>query len=60
MFILKLNNFNFLLPHKYIFIYIYKMIDPDMEALAKQSRCIKQICRKCYASLPINCSNCRK
>ncbi len=36
------------------------MIDPDMEALAKRSRCIKQICRKCYASLPINCSNCRK
>ncbi len=36
------------------------MIDPDMEVLAKQSRCIKQVCRKCYARLPINCVNCRK
>ena len=36
------------------------MIDPNMEALAKKTRCCKQICRKCYCSLPINCTNCRK
>lgn len=36
------------------------MIELNLELIAKQSRCIKKVCRKCYARLPINCINCRK
>ena len=36
------------------------MIDPTLEALAKKYNCDKKICRKCYARLPPNATNCRK
>ncbi len=31
-----------------------------MEALAKRCRCLKMVCRQCYARLPENSINCRK
>ncbi len=36
------------------------MISPDLEILAKETRCNKLVCRRCYARLPINAHNCRK
>ncbi len=36
------------------------MISPDLENLAKETRCNKLVCRRCYARLPINSYNCRK
>lgn len=36
------------------------MIEPTLEVLAKKARCIKMICRHCYARLHINAKNCRK
>lgn len=35
-------------------------IDPSSEVLAKKYRCDKKVCRKCYARLPLNATNCRK
>jgi ribosomal protein L40E len=36
------------------------MIEPSLQALAKKYNCDKMICRKCYARLPKNATNCRK
>lgn len=35
-------------------------MDPSMKVLAQSYRCEKKICRKCYATLPIRATNCRK
>lgn len=35
-------------------------MDPSARALAASYRCDKKICRKCYATLPPNATNCRK
>lgn len=36
------------------------MIEPNLKALAESHLCNKKICRKCYARLYKNASNCRK
>jgi ribosomal protein L40E len=37
------------------------VMDPSLVELAKKSNgCDKQVCRKCYASLPPKATNCRK
>ena len=36
------------------------MIDPSLAELAKKKNCYKNICRKCYARLPLRAKNCRK
>ena len=35
-------------------------MDPTIAAIAKKVNCDKKICRKCYATLPLKASNCRK
>ena len=35
-------------------------IDPTLAELARKTNSNKQICRKCYARLPIRAKNCRK
>ena len=35
-------------------------MDPTSIELAKKSNCYKQICRKCYARLPLRATKCRK
>ncbi|OIR59159.1 MAG: ubiquitin/60S ribosomal protein L40 fusion protein [Amphiamblys sp. WSBS2006] len=35
-------------------------LDPSLRALATKYRCEKQVCRGCYASLPMKATNCRK
>lgn len=35
-------------------------IEPTLKVLASKYRCEKKVCRKCYASLPIKATNCRK
>ena len=35
-------------------------MDPTVAAVAKKYNCDKKICRKCYATLPIKATNCRK
>ena len=34
--------------------------DPNLANLARETNCNKQICRKCYARLPKDATNCRK
>ena len=36
------------------------MLDPNLKSLAQKYLCNKMICRKCYARLNKNASNCRK
>lgn len=35
-------------------------MDPTIAAIAKKYNCDKKICRKCYATLPVKATNCRK
>ena len=35
-------------------------MDPTIAAIAKKFNCDKKICRKCYATLPLKATNCRK
>jgi large subunit ribosomal protein L40e len=35
-------------------------MDPTIAAIAKKNNIEKKICRKCYATLPIKATNCRK
>ncbi len=35
-------------------------IDPTLTELARKTNCNKQICRKCFARLPLRSKNCRK
>ena len=35
-------------------------MDPTIAEIAKKANCEKKICRKCYATLPVNATNCRK
>ena len=35
-------------------------MDPTVAAIAKKFNCDKKICRKCYATLPLKATNCRK
>ena len=35
-------------------------MDPTIQAIAKKCNIEKKICRKCYATLPIKATNCRK
>jgi large subunit ribosomal protein L40e len=35
-------------------------MDPTIAAIAKKYNCDKKICRKCYATLPLKATNCRK
>jgi len=35
-------------------------IDPTLAELARKTNCNKQICRQCYARLPLRETNCRK
>uniref|UniRef100_A0A7E4VZ08 Ubiquitin-ribosomal protein eL40 fusion protein n=1 Tax=Panagrellus redivivus TaxID=6233 RepID=A0A7E4VZ08_PANRE len=37
-----------------------KLIPPHLVKLAEKYNCDKQVCRKCYARLPPNATNCRK
>ena len=36
------------------------VMDPTIAAIAKKKNCDKKICRKCYATLPLKATNCRK
>ena len=36
------------------------VIDPTLKCLAEKYNCKKNICRKCYARLPIKATKCRK
>ena len=36
------------------------MIEPNLKSLAESFLCQKKICRKCYARLYKNATNCRK
>jgi large subunit ribosomal protein L40e len=36
------------------------VMDPTLKVLAKKYNCDKKVCRKCYATLPIKATNCRK
>lgn len=36
------------------------LIEPTLAALAKATNCERQICRKCYARMPMRSTNCRK
>ena len=36
------------------------VMDPTIAAVAKKFNCDKKICRKCYATLPLKATNCRK
>jgi large subunit ribosomal protein L40e len=36
------------------------VMDPTIAAIAKKFNCDKKICRKCYATLPLKATNCRK
>jgi len=36
------------------------VMDPTIAAIAKKYNCDKKICRKCYATLPLKATNCRK
>ena len=36
------------------------VMDPTIAAVAKKYNCDKKICRKCYATLPLKATNCRK
>lgn len=36
------------------------IIEPSLKVLASKYNCDKQICRKCYARLPLRATNCRK
>ena len=36
------------------------MLDPDSETLAKKTRSDKLVCRKCYSTLHITATNCRR
>merc|ERR1712157_539548 len=36
------------------------VIEPSLKALAQKYRCDKMICRRCYARLSLQASNCRK
>merc|ERR1712124_128047 len=36
------------------------VIEPSLIVLARQYKCEKQVCRKCYARLPPRATNCRK
>ena len=36
------------------------VMDPTIAAIAKKYNCEKKICRKCYATLPVKATNCRK
>ncbi|KAA6399454.1 MAG: putative Ubiquitin-60S ribosomal protein L40, partial [Streblomastix strix] len=36
------------------------VIEPTLATLARKFNCDRQICRKCYARLPIRAHNCRK
>ena len=36
------------------------MMEPSLQALAKKYNCEKQVCRRCYARLPLRAANCRK
>ena len=35
-------------------------IEPTLAALARNKKCNKMVCRKCYARLPPKATNCRK
>ena len=35
-------------------------MDPTIAAVAKKFNCDKKVCRKCYATLPLKATNCRK
>jgi len=35
-------------------------MDPTIAAIAKKYNCDKKVCRKCYATLPLKATNCRK
>jgi len=67
LFFIIFNVITNIFLHKISFVYIkkfiytkYIMIEPNLEALAKSKRCLKMICRKCYARLPQDSLNCRK
>lgn len=36
------------------------VMEPSLRLLASEYKCDKQVCRKCYASLPPRATNCRK
>jgi len=36
------------------------VMDPTIAAIAKKFNCDKKVCRKCYATLPMKATNCRK
>jgi large subunit ribosomal protein L40e len=36
------------------------VMDPTIAAIAKKYNCDKKVCRKCYATLPLKATNCRK
>ncbi|KAK4537171.1 hypothetical protein CDCA_CDCA11G3196 [Cyanidium caldarium] len=36
------------------------LIEPSLAALARKYNCDKQVCRECYARLPLRAHNCRK
>src|SRR5689334_13768538 len=36
------------------------LIEPTLQVLARKTNCDKQICRKCYARLPLRATACRK
>jgi ribosomal protein L40E len=36
------------------------VMDPTIAAIAKKFNCDKKVCRKCYATLPLKATNCRK